>query len=381
MTQTLPFSLTLKPVGSACNLDCSYCYYLKNESGCGAPMDFETLEIAIKNHIMSQPEHTPTVDFIWHGGEPLLRGREFYEYAFIQQNLWAGEKRVVNTFQTNGTLINTRWAEFFKRHNVMVGISLDGPNLLNDISRIDQHGNSSFEKTMRGLSLLKEHEVDFNTLTVINNRTYKHGSTIYQFLKEAGSTYMQFQPCLDHELDRRSEYDWSLNGEQWGQFLCDVFDEWCKEDIGKVHVQFFENCLMMLMGHPSQMCHHSEICGQQLMMEKDGSVFSCDHYHYNDRKLGNAVDHSLQTMVSGPHQRVFAEDKQSNLSLTCHHCDFLPLCNGGCPKYRLTSDTGVGKINVLCQGYKMFFQYALPRMLKMVDAMNNGYSAQFYMMY
>lgn len=381
MTQTLPFSLTLKPVGSACNLDCSYCYYLNNTSGCSTPMDLETLDSAIKNHIQSQPEHTSVVDFIWHGGEPLMRGRDFYEYAFSQQQHWASDKEVINTFQTNGTLINNRWAQFFKQHNVMVGVSVDGPNLLNDISRIDKNGNSSFEKTMRGISLLKEHEVEFNTLTVVNNRTYKHASTIYQFLKSSGSTYFQFQPCLDHELDRRSDYDWSLSGNQWGMFLCDLFDEWCKQDIGKIHVQFFENCLMILMGNPSQMCHHSETCGQQLMLEKDGSVFSCDHYGYKSHNMGFIKDTALQEMVLSEKQRQFGESKKTSLCVQCQRCDFLPLCNGGCPKYRQKTSVHGDEINMLCSGYQMFFRYALPRLLKMVDAMNNGYSAQFYMMF
>ncbi|WP_117232914.1 anaerobic sulfatase maturase [Vibrio maerlii] len=381
MTQTLPFSLTLKPVGSTCNLDCSYCYYLAGDTGCGSPMDFRTLDKSIKNHIQSQPKHAKAVDFIWHGGEPLLRGRDFYLHAFQQQQHWAGNKSIANTFQTNGTLINHQWAQLFKTHNVMVGVSIDGPNLLNDISRIDKSGHSSFEKTVRGINLLKEHEVEFNTLTVINNRTYHHGAKIYQFLKDTGSTYLQFQPCIDHELDRRSDYDWSLNGEQWGRFLCDVFDQWCQEDIGKVHVQFFENCLMMLMGHPSQMCHHSEVCGQQLMLEKDGQTYSCDHYHYDDYQLGNALDNSLQELVAGGQQRTFAENKRDRLSQTCLSCDFLPLCNGGCPKYRMNFEEQQQGVSQLCDGYRMFFTYALPRLLKMVDAMNRGYSAKFYQLF
>lgn len=380
MTQNIPFSLTLKPVGSNCNLDCSYCYYLNTETSCTAPMSHVTLKSIIQNHIQSQPKQSPIVDFIWHGGEPLLRGREFYELAFALQKQLGNGKRIANTFQTNGTLINNKWAELFQQHQVMVGISIDGPNLLNDISRIDKQGNSSFEKTVRGIELLKKYKVDFNTLTVINNRTYKHGAQIYQFLKRTGSTYLQFQPCLDHELDRRSSYDWSLSGNQWGLFLCDVFDEWCREDIGKVHIQFFENCLMILMGYPSQMCHHSEQCGQQLMAEKDGAVFQCDHYHYDNCRLGDATKTSLQDMVASHQQQTFAQ-KNSNLSTTCLHCDFLPLCNGGCPKYRTKPSIEGASTNQLCEGYQMFFRYALPRLLKMVDAMSNGQSAQYYKLF
>ena len=381
MKQTLPFSLTLKPVGSSCNLDCSYCYYLAGETGCGSPMSLSTLEATIKNHIVSQPAHSTVVDFIWHGGEPLLRGRDFYLHAFQQQKRWAKNKHIANTFQTNATLINHQWASLFKDHNVMVGVSIDGPNLLNDISRIDKSGQSSFEKTVKGIARLKEHDVDFNTLTVVNNRTYQHGAKIYQFLKQTGSTYLQFQPCIDHELDRRSDYDWSLNGKQWGQFLCDVFDQWCEQDIGKVHVQFFENTLMILMGHPSQMCHHSKVCGQQLMVEKDGRVLSCDHYHYDAFTLGNVLGDSLQTLVSSEQQRAFGEAKHTKLSTLCQRCDFLPMCNGGCPKNRVDYDSDAQGVSVLCEGYKMFFSYALPRLLRMVNAMSNGYSAEYYRLF
>ncbi|MGV2988305.1 anaerobic sulfatase maturase [Vibrio sp. E150_011] len=381
--QKLPYSLTIKPVGATCNLDCSYCYYLSNEGCRPSEMPSEMVDVVVKNHIESQPKKHTSVDFIWHGGEPMLRGRAFYQHAFEQQQRWAGDKTIVNTIQTNGTLINRQWALFFRDHNVMVGVSIDGPNLLNDMARIDKTGQSSFERTMAGISRLKEYDIEFNTLTVINRRTYQHGQKIYHFLKQAGSRYLQFQPCLDHELDRRSSVDWSLTGEQWGQFLCDVFDEWCKDDIGKVYVQFFENCLMILMGQPSQMCHHSAQCGQQLMMEANADVYSCDHYGYTKHRIGDGFNTPLQFLVTDTQQREFAEQKQATLSTHCRECDFLQLCQGGCPKYRIekvTDEKGENEQqhNVLCAGYQQFFRYALPRMLKMVDAMNSGYSPQYY---
>ncbi|MGR5066309.1 anaerobic sulfatase maturase [Photobacterium sp. DNB22_13_2] len=381
MTIALPYSLSIKPVGSSCNLDCSYCYYLQQQSGSGNNMDLETAEVLIKNHIHSQPENTNVVDFIWHGGEPLLRGRDFYRQVISLQDKWAKNKRIVNTFQTNGTLINKRWGEFFKHHNIMVGVSIDGPNLLNDIARIDGNGESSFERTMRGIRVLRDHEVEFNTLTVVNNRTYRHGKQIYDFLKQNGSHYMQFQPCIDHELDRRSDVDWSLSGEQWGQFLCDVFDEWCKGDVGKVYVQFFENCLMVLMGRPSVMCHHAQTCGQQLMAESQGQIFSCDHYGYARYQIGDIHHQSLAEMVVNPQQIGFGQSKQNTLPRHCKTCDFLPLCNGGCPKNRTLETADKLPLNQLCQGYKQFFHYALPSLIKMVDVMKAGYPPQYYSLF
>ncbi|MCW8327452.1 anaerobic sulfatase maturase [Photobacterium sp. SDRW27] len=375
---SLPFSLFIKAESAKCNLDCYYCYYLQREGKQHSSMSEQTLELIIKNHIQSQPEKSEQVDFIWHGGEPMLRGLEFYQKAVKLQQKHRENRRILNTIQTNGTLINQRWASFFKQHQFMVGISIDGPNLLNDIARIDKQGNSSFERTMRGLQHLRDQQVEFNTLTVINNKTYRHGKAIYQFLKEHGSGYMQFQPCIDHELDRRSGYDWSLTGQQWGQFLCETFDEWCKEDIGKIYVQFFENCLMVLIGYPSQMCHHSPTCGQQLMAESNGDIYSCDHFGFDNYKLGNANNSRLNKLVSSPQQLKFGQDKWDALSQKCQSCDFLQLCYGGCPKNRLASTSDGEPVNVLCQGYDIFFRYALPRLLKMTDAMRQGHSPAHY---
>jgi len=377
----LPYSLFIKPAGASCNLDCSYCYYLCHDDAGNPNMDLKLLNHTIRNHIQSQPEHSPVVDFIWHGGEPMLRGIDFYQQAMIMQKQWANGKTVANTIQTNGTLINQRWAEFFAQHNFMVGVSIDGPHLVHNIARIDKKGLSSFERTLRGIEALKKNKVEFNTLTVINNRSYQQGKAIYQFLKENGSHYMQFQPCIDHELDRRSDFNWSLTGEQWGRFLCDLFDEWCQEDITQVYVQFFENCLMLLMGQANQMCHHAKTCGQQLMMESDGQIYSCDHFGYPAFNLGEVSNTKLAEMVSSEQQRYFGENKQASLCQRCHDCDFKPLCNGGCPKNRTDKTEQDEPVNALCDGYRMFFRYALPRLLKMADAMKNGYSPQYYQLF
>ncbi|MUK66730.1 anaerobic sulfatase maturase [Aliivibrio fischeri] len=380
---SIPYSLFIKAESAKCNLDCHYCYYLKNENKNKPGMDTETLNKLISNHIQSQPPQIPAIDFIWHGGEPMIRGLAFYQTAIELQQAHQSTTPIQNTIQTNGTLINERWAAFFAQHNFMVGISIDGPQLINDIARIDKSGNSSFERTMRGIQHLKQQNVEFNTLTVINNKSYKHGKAIYRFLKENGSTYLQFQPCIDHEMDRRFDYNWTLTGKQWGEFLCNVFDEWAANDIGKVYVQFFENCLMILMGHQSQMCHHSETCGQQLMIESNGEVFSCDHYGYERYKIGNIhfKNNSLAQMVNSLEQMLFGQNKYDSLSQKCLRCDFKPLCNGGCPKNRVSKTNNGEDHNVLCEGYELFFKHALPVMLKMVNAMKQGYSPVHYPMF
>ncbi|WP_432463374.1 anaerobic sulfatase maturase [Agarivorans sp. QJM3NY_33] len=377
----VPYSLFIKAEGAKCNLDCSYCYYLKQAEQRSTRMSEAKLQQVIKNHIQSQPDSSQPVDFIWHGGEPMLRGLEFYQQAVALQQQHAAGRPLANTLQTNGTLINQRWAQFFREHKFFIGVSIDGDQVHHDIARIDHSGQSSFQRTMRGIAHLKAHQVDFNTLTVVNNRTYQQGKAIYQFLKQHGSGYMQFQPCIDHPLDRRSEHDWSLNGKQWGEFLCDVFDQWSEQDVGQVYVQFFENCLMLLMGYPSQMCHHAASCGQQLMAEADGEVYSCDHFAYSDHRLGNVQQDSLQSMVSGQQQRQFAANKSASLCSQCQSCDFLALCQGGCPKNRSLAAEPGKALNQLCEGYQMFFIYALPRLLKMSDAMMKGYSPAHYKMF
>ncbi|MCL9774803.1 anaerobic sulfatase maturase [Vibrio methylphosphonaticus] len=376
---THPFSLFIKAEGAQCNLDCSYCYYLNRQDGeKRSSMPVAMMEKIVDEHIESQPLSGQNVDFIWHGGEPMLRGLEFYEAAVSVQAKKVTNKRVVNTMQTNGTMINERWASFFAKHNFMLGISIDGPNLLNDIARIDKNGQSSFERTMRGMRHLKNSGVEFNTLTVVNNKTYQHAKTIYQFLVENGSGYMQFQPCIDHELDRRTGHDWSLSGEQWGQFLCDLFDEWVESDVGKVYIQFFENCLMVLMGYPSQMCHHSETCGQQLMVEHDGNVYSCDHYGYQDHQLGSIANDKLMAMATSQKQIEFGTSKYHDLNEICRRCDFVQLCQGGCPKNRIATTKDGAAMNHLCRGYEMFFHHALPKLIPMVGAMKKGYSPAYF---
>lgn len=391
----LPFSLFFKPIGSQCNLDCRYCYYWnKHDVTVQRHIGRNILETAIKQHIDAQPDGDRPIEFIWHGGEPLLAGLAFYQTVVEIQSqhlsctsIQGSKKRSIqNTMQTNGSLITRQWAQFFADQHFMLGISIDGPKELHDISRIDKQGRSSFERTIRGIGHLKTAKVEFNTLSVINNQTYQCGRDIYQFLKLNGSGYMQFQPCLDHELDQRDERNWSLNGAQWGAFLSAVFDQWCKEDIGKVYVQFFENCLMILMGYPSQMCHHSLTCGQQLAMEKDGTVYSCDHYVYEDYTLGKiaavADDEAvLETMVNGATQRGFGQMKSDSLTVQCKQCDFLSLCQGGCPKYRTDLNREGQPHNVLCEGYQLFFKHALPTLIPMVSAMKKGYAPEYYVLF
>ncbi|MGL6314265.1 anaerobic sulfatase maturase [Vibrio sp. WXL103] len=382
-----PFHLIVKPVGAKCNLDCNYCYYLNKaeryEPGATMLMSDELLEKYTRDYISAQPADARHIEFSWQGGEPTLRGIEFFEKAVALQNNYLPENMTcTNNFQTNGTLINDRWASFFKQHNFLVGISIDGDEDNHGPTRPNLNGTSSHGAALRGLKALKAHNVMFNTLSVVHSDNAGKGKQTYQYLKGLGSSVMQFQPCVEDPVDRRGDKDWSLTAAQWGNFLCDVFDEWKKADVGKVHVQLFENILLILAGQQSQMCFHSPVCGQQLMLEHDGSLYSCDHFSYDHYRIGHLDKEDaapLGAMVSDKRQIKFGTDKWSDLPTQCRQCPYLALCNGGCPKHRTAYTADLEpNLNQLCSGYKQFFIYAMPYFAAMLNALNQGHSAAMY---
>lgn len=382
-----PFHLIIKPVGAKCNLDCHYCYYLRKEerytSNATMQMSELMLELYIKKYINTQPKNCNQIDFSWQGGEPALRGLAFYQLAVTLQKKYVREgMRITNTFQTNGTLINDKWAKFFSDHQFLIGISIDGSASNHGNGRPNLKGQNSFNSVLRGLDALKKFNVPFNTLTVVHSDNAHLGKETYQTLKDLGSEVIQFQPCVEHPFDRRGSKDWSLTPDQWGNFLCDVFDEWKKNDIGNVFVQFFENTFGVLAGKPSGMCFHSELCGQQMMIEHDGSLFSCDHYSYDSHKIGNIDIVDLGVLAASKKQVQFGTNKWESLPTQCKECHFRPFCNGGCPKDRtaMTADLKPG-LNHLCGGYKQFFIHAMPVMGAMLDALKNGYAANLYPMF
>ncbi|WP_026971626.1 anaerobic sulfatase maturase [Aliagarivorans marinus] len=394
-----PFHLIVKPVGAKCNLDCKYCYYLRKqeryEADASMQMSEALLEHYIRSHIDAQPATAKHIEFSWQGGEPALRGLAFYEKAIELQRQYMREGiSYTNNFQTNGTLINDRWAAFFKKHNFLVGISIDGDKRNHGPTRPNLKSESSFNQTLRGLEALKRHEVRFNTLSVVHSDNAHLGKHTYNYLKSLGATVIQFQPCMEDPRDRRTEKDWSLTPEQWGQFLCEVFDEWKTSDVGDVFVQFFENTLGILAGQPSQMCFYGEVCGQQMMLEHDGSVYSCDHFSYNEYRVGqlkaldplsipvnevpSSNDTDLGKIAGSTKQLSFGTNKWLNLPKQCIECDFRPLCNGGCPKDRIATNDSQSGVNALCAGYKQFFLHSLPTYGAILDALKHGHPAATY---
>lgn len=375
------FHAMTKPIGSLCNLNCSYCFYLEKahlyQNTHNFRMQPAVLERYIRDYIAAQPG--PAVNFAWQGGEPTLLGVEFFREVVALQQRHARGKTIENAFQTNGVLLDDAWAEFFVQHRFLVGISIDGPRHLHDAYRVDKGGEPTFDRVMAGLAALKKHRVEFNTLTTVHRKNSRHPLEVYRFLREAGSGYIQFIPIVeraaneaadnglwlapppDHpdadELDQHVT-EWSVRPAEYGEFLCRIFDDWVQRDVGRVFVQQFDAALANWSGQPAGVCVFSEKCGRALAVEHNGDVFSCDHYVYPRYRLGNLMNTSLGAMVDSPAQQVFGEAKSASLPRYCRECAVRFACHGECPKHRfLHTPDGEPGLNYLCAGYKRFFRH------------------------
>lgn len=374
-----PLYVMLKPAGAHCNLACKYCYYLeKNKLYPTAQrhlMSDEMLEQFIREYIEAQTMNQ--VLFTWHGGEPLLRSIDFYRKALSLQQKYAGGRRIDNVIQTNGTLLTDEWCEFFAQNHWLVGISIDGPQPDHDHYRLTAAGKPSWQKVMQGIKLLKKHGVEWNAMAVVNAYNANHPLEFYRFFKENGCQFLQFTPIVErltrHEdgrtlasladKDEISLSEASVAPEQWGYFLCAIFDEWVRKDVGKIFVEIFDCTLANWMGISPGICAYSKECGHAGVMEHNGDVYSCDHFVFPEYKLGNIRDHSLIDMLYGEQQQEFSRLKHSSLPRQCKECDMEFACHGECPKNRFMKDKyGDSGLNYLCPGYYHYYQHVAPYM-------------------
>ena len=374
-----PLYVMLKPVGAHCNLACKYCYYLeKNKLYPTAQrhlMSDEMLEQFTREYIEAQTMNQ--VLFTWHGGEPLLRSIDFYRKALSLQQKYAGGRRIDNVIQTNGTLLTDEWCEFFAQNHWLVGISIDGPQPDHDHYRLTAAGKPSWKKVMQGIKLLKKHGVEWNAMAVVNAYNANHPLEFYRFFKENGCQFLQFTPIVErltrHEdgrtlasladKDEISLSEASVAPEQWGYFLCAIFDEWVRKDVGKIFVEIFDCTLANWMGISPGICAYSKECGHAGVMEHNGDVYSCDHFVFPEYKLGNIRDHSLIDMLYGEQQQEFSHLKHSSLPRQCKECDMEFACHGECPKNRFMKDKyGDSGLNYLCPGYYHYYQHVAPYM-------------------
>ena len=374
-----PLYVMLKPAGAHCNLACKYCYYLeKNNLYQNTPrhlMSDEMLEQFTREYIEAQT--MPQVLFTWHGGEPLMRSIDFYKKALALQKKYAHGKQIDNVIQTNGTLLTDKWCEFFAKNHWLVGISIDGPQEYHDHYRVTPAGKPSWEKVMQGISLLKKHRVEWNAMAVVNAYNAEHPLEFYHFFRDNGCQYLQFTPIVErlteHEDGRTLASladdreiplaDASVTPQQWGNFLCTIFDDWVRHDVGKTFVEIFDCTLANWMGVLPGICAYSKECGHAGVMEHNGDVYSCDHFVFPEYKLGNIREQSLIDMLYGEKQQAFSRLKHTSLPRQCKECDMEFACHGECPKNRFEKDKyGEPGLNYLCQGYYQYYTHVAPYM-------------------
>lgn len=368
-----------KPVGAVCNLACKYCYYLEKtnlykDNKSKYVMSDSLLEKFIKEYINSQT--MPQVLFTWHGGETLMRPLSFYQKVIELQKKYANGRTIDNCIQTNGTLLNDEWCEFFHNNHWLVGVSIDGPQDFHDEYRKNKQGKPSFVKVMQGIKLLKKHQVEWNAMAVVNDYNADYPLEFYHFFKDLECHYIQFTPIVERiHLNSDGRYlanvlqkeeklaDFSVTPEQWGNFLCTLFDEWVKNDVGKYFIQIFDATLANWMGTQPGVCTMAPTCGHAGVMVFNGDVYACDHFVFPEFKLGNIYEKSLIEMMYGDKQSRFGLQKRDALPAQCKACKYLFACNGECPKNRfLTTEDGEFGLNYLCKGYYQFFDHIAPYM-------------------
>lgn len=374
------FTTMVKPVGATCNLDCSYCYYRDKAEIYSAPqnrMTDEVLEEYVRQYL--EAVNLPTVTFCWHGGEPLLAGIDFYRKAVELQQRYAAGRQIENTLQTNGTLVNDEWCDFFRENNFLVGVSLDGPEEVHDAYRRDCGGAPTFGKVMQAVEKMHNRKVEYNILATVNSRSEGRGKEIYRFLRGI-SNFIQFLPVVEYvrlregkrplivspDVEGATPAPWSVSARGFGEFMCDVFDEWIKCDVGSRFVQLFDITLANWCGVPPSLCAFCETCGDAPVVEYNGDVYSCDHFVYPEYRLGNILSSTLVEMYTSQEQQAFGRDKREALPMECKRCTYNFLCRGECPKHRFaTSKNGDPYMNTLCEGYKRFFRHSDPYMRHM----------------
>lgn len=362
--QKSSFHIMTKPRGAICNLACDYCYFLKKENlyqHSTFKMSDQILEDYTKQYI--QANRGNEIVFAWQGGEPTLMGIEFYQKAIAYQQKYAPPGvKISNSIQTNATLIDDEWAQFFSENDFLLGISLDGPDWIHDYYRKDKQGNQTHHHVLQGLQKIKEHHVKFNILTCVNAHNAAYPLTVYRYLRdEIEAEFIQFIPIVERK--NKSGYQKgnkvtsrSVSGKAYGRFLKTIFDEWVRQDVGKTFVQLFDQTLGAYLGYPASLCVFDKTCGRALAMEHNGDLYACDHFVEPDYFLGNLQETPLIDLVLSEKQQQFGINKQDLLPKECLHCDVRFACNGGCPKNRLLPTKEAGKnLNYLCEGYHYFF--------------------------
>jgi uncharacterized protein len=371
------FQIFSKPVGPLCNLSCTYCYYVGNMSLYKGTGNFLMEDDILEKYIIQLIEATTDkiINFLWHGGEPLLAGLDFFRKVIqLQLKHKPAGSEIVNGIQTNGTLLNDEWCRFLADEHFIVGISIDGPGDFHNIHRRTREDGVTLQQTIRGYELLQKYGVKPEILCVVSAANVKYPAVLYNFFRQIGAEYITFLPLVirhPESLDRVSRM--SVPSEEFGIFLSAVFDEWIEKDIGRIKVQIFEEAARTAFNQEHTLCIFKVNCGGVPVIEHTGDFYSCDHYVDPDHFLGNIMDHSLSYFLDSWKQKSFGEVKSMTLPGYCIRCEFLPMCNGECPRNRfISTPDGEKGLNYLCRGYKYFFRHCRP----FVEAINAEWKNQ-----
>lgn len=400
------FHVMAKPIGPACNLNCHYCFYSEKtalfEDNNNYRMSDEVLKSFIRKHIEAQD--LPEIPFAWQGGEPTLMGIDFFRKVVELQKQYANGKRISNSFQTNGMLINEQWCRFFVKNKFLIGLSMDGPKTVHDRYRVDHSGKPTFTAVHHALKLLIKHGVEFNILACVNRESSEKPLEVYRFFRNEGVRFIQFIPIVERLPDSYAQNlglhlsmppaltadisdssspsitPWTVKPKAFGDFLIAIFDEWVRNDVGKVFVMNFEWAVAAWMGIDTHACAFSTRCGDCVVMEHNGDIYACDHFVYPKYKLGNIVTDDLTEMVRSERQIAFGALKEAALPQQCRNCSVLFACRGECPKHRFaTTAAGEPGLNYLCTGYREYFTHIHPYMKVIRQLLENGLPADYVM--
>ena len=359
------FQVFVKPVGSNCNLDCQYCYYLKKKLLYPQAQSFRMpdiiLEEYIVQHIEASPE--PLIRFSWHGGEPTLLGLDYFrKIAALQRKHLPPNRRITNGMQTNGTLLDKNWCRFLAEENFFIGLSLDGPQKMHDQYRLTKNQKSSFEQTLRGYELLHQYQINTDILCVVNDYNVRFPAEVYRFFKQINAKYVSFLPLVERQADTESSVNQrTVPAKAFGDFLCTIFNEWMEQDIGRIKIQIFEEAARTAFGQGHSICIFRPTCGDIPVIEHNGDFYACDHFVDAEHSFGNIIETSLVELLESQEQKAFGQAKLDTLPQYCRECDVKAMCHGECPKNRfLSTPDGEPGFNYLCAGYKQFFTHCQP---------------------
>ena len=379
------FHVMAKPTGSRCNLACAYCFFLKKERlypGSEFRMSDEVMEAYIRQTI--QAHTVPQVTIAWQGGEPTLMGLDFFRRVVeVEKRYQKPGTTIENTLQTNGVLLDEEWCELLRENGFLVGLSMDGPRQMHDAYRRDKAGRSVFDKVVHAARLMQQQRVEFNILCTVNAANSRHPMEVYRFFRdELKAPYLQFIPIVERDNETGDQEgmrvtDRSVKPEQYGRFLIEIFDEWVRRDVGKMFVQTFDGVLASWLYGGSSLCVFQPTCGQAVVLEHNGDVYSCDHFVEPNHFLGNVMQTPLADLLSSEKQWQFGQAKSATLPSTCRQCPFLFACHGECPKNRvLTTPAGEPGLNWLCAGLKAFFEHTQGPMKIMAELLRKGRLAE-----